>query len=178
MLTKKIEAKVTAPKDQDDIFIELSNPAQVSEAQAHLKDMHATTLQIISTAGAVIEVRYFDAVVQQYKEQIIGQAIEVIRNRVDQFGVAEPVIAAQGSDRILVQLPGVKDPGQAKELINKTARLDFRLVDSTLKPEDLNAMIADTEKTGNFALGKDKLSYAAYVKKINEALKVSFRLTP
>jgi len=58
----------------------------------------------------------------------LERAIEIIRNRVDQFGVSEPVIQKQGDDRIVVQLPGLQDPERAKELVGKTARLDFRLV--------------------------------------------------
>jgi len=59
----------------------------------------------------------------------VDQAIETIRNRVDQFGVSEPVIQRQGKDMILVQLPGVKDPQRAINLIGKTATLAFKLVD-------------------------------------------------
>jgi preprotein translocase subunit SecD len=58
----------------------------------------------------------------------VDRAIEIIRNRVDQFGVAEPVIQKQGENRIVVQLPGLQDPERAKELVGKTARLEFRLV--------------------------------------------------
>jgi len=59
----------------------------------------------------------------------VDQAIETIRNRIDQFGVSEPVIQKQGEDMILVQLPGVKDPQRAINLIGKTAILEFKLVD-------------------------------------------------
>ncbi len=58
----------------------------------------------------------------------VERAIEIIRNRIDQFGVAEPVIQKQGTDRIVVQLPGLQEPERAKELVGKTARLEFRLV--------------------------------------------------
>jgi len=61
----------------------------------------------------------------------LDRAIEIIRNRVDRFGVAEPLIARQGDHWIVVQLPGLKDPDRAKELIGKTALLEFRLVDDT-----------------------------------------------
>ncbi|MFA5975853.1 MAG: protein translocase subunit SecD [Elusimicrobiota bacterium] len=61
----------------------------------------------------------------------LDRAIEIIRNRVDQFGVAEPMIARQGDRWIVVQLPGIKDPERAKELIGKTALLEFRLVDDS-----------------------------------------------
>jgi preprotein translocase subunit SecD len=59
----------------------------------------------------------------------VDQALETIRNRIDQFGVSEPDIRPQQSDRILVQLPGIKDPKRAIELIGKTALLEFKLVD-------------------------------------------------
>ena len=58
----------------------------------------------------------------------VDRAIEVIRNRIDQFGVAEPIIQKEGTDRIVVQLPGLSDRDRAKELIGKTALLEFKLV--------------------------------------------------
>jgi len=59
----------------------------------------------------------------------VEQALETIRNRVDQFGVSEPDIRPQGKNRILIQLPGIKDPERAKRLIGRTALLEFKLVD-------------------------------------------------
>ncbi|BDD85756.1 protein translocase subunit SecD [Desulfofustis limnaeus] len=58
----------------------------------------------------------------------VSQSLEIIRNRIDQFGVAEPVIIRQGSDEIVVQLPGVRDPERAMSLIGDTAQLEFKLV--------------------------------------------------
>ncbi len=63
------------------------------------------------------------------RDSAVSQALETIRNRIDQFGVREPLIQRQGIDEILVQLPGVKDPKRAIELIGKTALLEFKLVD-------------------------------------------------
>jgi len=63
------------------------------------------------------------------KDNAVNQALETIRNRIDQFGVSEPVIVKQGENQILVQLPGIKDPQRALELIGKTAQLEFKLVD-------------------------------------------------
>jgi len=63
------------------------------------------------------------------RELAVRQGLETIRNRIDQFGVAEPSIQQQGDNRILVQLPGVQDPARAKALIGKTALLEFKLVD-------------------------------------------------
>jgi len=66
---------------------------------------------------------------KQIKKTATEQALETIRNRVDQFGVAEPSIQIQGDDQIAIQLPGIKDPKRAIELIGKTALLQFKLVD-------------------------------------------------
>ncbi len=76
-----------------------------------------------------IDLSMVEKEVAQLKENAVRQALETIRNRIDQFGVSEPVIAQQGEDRILVQLPGVKDPERALELIGRTAQLEFKLVD-------------------------------------------------
>ncbi|PIR15287.1 MAG: protein translocase subunit SecD, partial [Elusimicrobia bacterium CG11_big_fil_rev_8_21_14_0_20_64_6] len=63
--------------------------------------------------------------------EAMQQAIEIIRNRIDQFGVAEPLIVRQGTRWIVVQLPGVTDSQHAKELVGKTAQLEFRMVDDS-----------------------------------------------
>ena len=67
----------------------------------------------------------------QIEKLAVDQALETIRNRIDQFGVAEPDIRRQGENRILIQLPGIKDTQRAKDLIGKTALLEFKLVDET-----------------------------------------------
>ena len=61
----------------------------------------------------------------------VEQSIEIVRRRVDETGVSEPVIARQGDSRIIVQLPGIEDPNRIKELLGKTARMTFRLTDET-----------------------------------------------
>jgi preprotein translocase subunit SecD len=67
--------------------------------------------------------------ITQLRDDAVRQGLETIRNRIDQFGVAEATIARQGVDRILIQLPGVQDPDRAKALIGKTALLEFKLLD-------------------------------------------------
>jgi preprotein translocase subunit SecD len=67
--------------------------------------------------------------VADMRRAALEQSVETIRNRVDQFGVTEPEIVPQGDDRILIQLPGVKDPKRAINLIGKTALLEFKLLD-------------------------------------------------
>jgi preprotein translocase subunit SecD len=76
--------------------------------------------------------------VDQIKKQAVEQALETIRNRIDQFGVSEPDIRIQGERRVQVQLPGISDTERAKELIGKTALLEFKLLD---EEHDLGAAL-------------------------------------
>jgi preprotein translocase subunit SecD len=85
--------------------------------------------------GAVYRLRAKER--DNIKATAIDQALETIRNRIDQFGVAEPIIHRQAENEIVVQLPGIKDPDRAIEIIGKTARLEFKMLDeeSPLAPE-------------------------------------------
>ena len=75
------------------------------------------------------------------KRDAMDRVLTIIRNRVDQFGVAEPVIQKQGDRRLIVQLPGLQDPERARGLIGRTAQLDFRLVrDSNELLETVDAL--------------------------------------
>ncbi|HEY6928248.1 MAG TPA: protein translocase subunit SecD [Thermoanaerobaculia bacterium] len=80
------------------------------------------------------------------EDTAVTQAIETIRNRIDEFGVAEPLIAREGTDRILVQLPGVDDPKRVKDLIRSTAFLELKLVDTKdgkdMGPADKTSLLA------------------------------------
>ncbi len=69
------------------------------------------------------------AALTELQENTQAQSLEIIRNRIDQFGVTEPVIVPQGHDQIVVQLPGLKDPQRAITLIGQTAQLEFKLVE-------------------------------------------------
>lgn len=83
------------------------------------------------------------------KKKAIDQALETIRNRIDQFGVSEPEITLQGIDRILIQLPGIKDPQRAKSLIGRTALLEFKLVD---EEGDVDAALKGNVPEGDIIL--------------------------
>jgi len=75
-----------------------------------------------------------DDEVKRIRDSAVSQGLETIRNRIDKFGVAEPIIQKQGEDEIVVQLPGLKDPERAIQLIGKTAVLEFRLIDDSMDP--------------------------------------------
>jgi preprotein translocase subunit SecD len=80
-------------------------------------------------SGQSIVARINDKEAAKIADNAVDQALETIRNRVDQFGVAEPTIVRQGDRDIVVELPGVKDPRRAIDLIGKTAQLEFKIVD-------------------------------------------------
>ncbi len=86
--------------------------------------------------------------VLRIKDNSLDQALETIRNRIDQFGVAEPNIHKQGTNEIVIQLPGVKDPKRAIDIIGKTAQLEFMLVDdrSSLAAELPRSIAAGEEE--------------------------------
>ena len=86
------------------------------------------TLSPVETTGRLVY-KLSDNEARRIKESAIDQALETIRNRIDQFGVAEPTIHRQAENEIVVQLPGVKDPKRAVDIIGKTAQLEFKLVD-------------------------------------------------
>jgi len=69
--------------------------------------------------------------VDRIKDSAINQALETLRNRIDQFGVAEPLLQRLGRNQIAIQLPGIKDPERAKALIQKTAQLEFKMLDES-----------------------------------------------
>jgi len=75
--------------------------------------------------------------VERVKTSAINQALETLRNRIDQFGVAEPLIQRLGTNQIAIQLPGVKDPQRAKDLIQETALLEFKLLEESKVALDL-----------------------------------------
>ena len=90
----------------------------------------------------------------QYKDNIqrgaIDQVIETIRNRIDEFGVNEPVIAPKGADQVMVQLPGITDQDRA---VKQTAQLEFRMVDKAIGPANLEGRVA--EAIARAGLGED-----------------------
>ena len=108
--------------------------------------------------GIVFTLRLPDKESASIKKMATEQALETIRNRIDEFGVSEPDIRIQGGDRILLQLPGISDPDRAKDLIGKTAQLTFQLVD---EQNDLQTALAGKPPVGDeilYQVRKDESS--------------------
>lgn len=118
------------------IEIALVRERDVEPAAKELKDF---PLVAIDSRPPILRYGFTSSYAEQVKDSAVSQALETIRNRVDQFGVAEPVIQRQGNRRILIQLPGIKDIERAKKLIGRTAQLQFHLVDASVSPADAKA---------------------------------------
>ena len=80
------------------------------------------------TEGAALEMTYTDAKLQEINEYAVGQNLTTLRNRINELGVAEALVQSQGTNRIVVELPGVQDTAEAKRVLGRTANLEFRLV--------------------------------------------------
>jgi len=84
----------------------------------------------------LFEMNITDQGIDYRMSQAVSQTVEVIRGRIDQLGTTEPVIQRQGTDRVIVQVPGLNDPQRLKDLIGTTARLTFQMVDTSMSVED------------------------------------------
>jgi len=120
---KKIEVKVTYSNKS----IVISPPDE--KAIARIEEVYQQTLTLSEKNDKSASFILQDKAEKNLKDTAIDQALEVIRNRIDQFGVSEPTIHKQGINDIVVELPGVKDPKRAIALIGKTAILEFKLLD-------------------------------------------------
>ena len=115
-------------------------------------------------------VGYNEVELIRLRKGIANQVVEVIRRRIDEFGVSEPVITVQGEDRVLVQLPGVEDSARARDIIQRTAKLEFRLVNQEISTEKLIEWVLAVESEKGYSLNP-QIPYPEYVQKINEDLK-------
>lgn len=146
----------------------------------------AQTIDFVSQTAneAVLKMSslYFDHV----QSQALDQAIETLRNRIDEFGIAEPIITKQGTDKILLQFPGVTETGRLKDIISRTAKLSFQIVrtgpevtEGLPRPGDdkkpptldqLKQWVAEFEKEKNIKLDDPNRPISGYLREINSYL--------
>jgi preprotein translocase subunit SecD len=116
---------------KETVTLQLRNSADISKATAAMRRQDPLAVIASETLGegGVLRVKLRPEQLKQRQDFAIEQNITTLRNRVDELGVTEPIVARQGADRIVVQLPGVKDPNEALRVLGATATLEFRLVD-------------------------------------------------
>jgi preprotein translocase subunit SecD len=93
------------------------------------------SLDVADAGGGLIRLTVPPAAITERIRQTIEQSIQIVERRVNELGTVEPVIQRQGTDRILVQVPGLQDPTRLKELLGKTAKMEFRMVDTSVSPD-------------------------------------------
>jgi SecD/SecF fusion protein len=147
---KQVPASRGEAAGHDQLSFLFPNADQLPIVRSTLKEEFPNLILVSTTPrpeGVQVVLSLKEKEIKTITENAITQSLEIIRNRIDQFGVTEPVIIRQGSDEIVVQLPGVKDPQRALDLIGRTAQLEFKLVDSENKV-DLQALIDQAINSG------------------------------
>ena len=114
------------------LYFEFSNKDSYNRALKKYRDDSPLVngLQYVITerpSSNILLLEYSDIALKEIRDYAVGQNLTTLRNRVNELGVSEPIVQRQGSNRIVVELPGVQDPTAAKKIIGKTANLEFRL---------------------------------------------------
>jgi preprotein translocase subunit SecD len=127
------------------VQVRITRDADVEGAMAKLNELSTPLSGILGTSGQrsvditqngnQITLTPSDAALTERIRQSVDQSIQIIERRVNELGLVEPTIQREGLNRILVQVPGLQDPSRLKEIIGKTAKLDFRMVDQSMTPE-------------------------------------------
>ena len=129
LVEKKIPVESVMRTGQTQVTIQFQNAELKAQIQKTIDDYPTfSETESSGTANRLVwELREAEA--KRIKDSAINQALETIRNRIDQFGVTEPIVQRQGLKQIVVQLPGVKEPKRARDLIKETALLEFKMLD-------------------------------------------------
>jgi preprotein translocase subunit SecD len=117
----------------DAVSLTLTDPAATERAMELLAGLNtnpvANELEITDAGNGRLELRLTESAANDLRTTAVQQSVEIVRRRIDELGTREPSIQQQGEDRILVQVPGEKDPDAIKRLLGQTAKLTFHLVD-------------------------------------------------
>jgi preprotein translocase subunit SecD len=128
-----LDAKIRHQVELEDrlITVRLAKTEDLEKARDVVRRADADLLVSDGADGKSLNVRMSDAQIKARQDFAIEQNITTLRNRVNQLGVAEPIVQREGVDRIVVQLPGVQDPNEINDILTATATLEFRLVDQS-----------------------------------------------
>src|SRR3569623_625051 len=134
-LASKGDAVEVRVKDTD-LQNALSKIRELSQPLGGLRGSYGQrSLEVADAGGGLIRLTVPQAAITERVRQTIEQSIQIVERRVNQLGTVEPVIQRQGTASILVQVPGLQDPTRLKELLGKTAKMEFRMVDASVSPD-------------------------------------------
>jgi preprotein translocase subunit SecD len=120
--------------DRLNIYVEFINNASYKEAEDLINNNYQNTFDIIKVGDNKMSITISNFTINELRIAAIKQNTTTLRNRVNELGVAEPIVQQSGKTRIVVELPGVKDTTRAKEIIGATATLEFKMVDEDSDP--------------------------------------------
>ncbi|SHN86223.1 protein translocase subunit SecD [Bradyrhizobium erythrophlei] len=128
-----VEARISEPAD---VPTALSKLRELSQPLGGLLGSNGQrSLEVTDAGNGLIRLTVPPAAITERIRQTIEQSIQIVEKRVNELGTVEPVIQRQGTDRILVQVPGLQDPTRLKILLGQTANMEFRMVDETVAPD-------------------------------------------
>jgi protein-export membrane protein SecD len=119
----------------DAIHFTIRDPGQIEAARQAIARIDPDLVLTIAAGGAGT-MKFSAIATETFTRQAVDQSIEIIRRRIDETGTKEPTIERQGQNRMMVELPGVGNPEHVKELIGRTAKLTFQLVDTSVTPDE------------------------------------------
>tara|TARA_R110001592_G_scaffold257724_12_gene521389 strand:+ start:3065 stop:4879 length:1815 start_codon:yes stop_codon:yes gene_type:complete len=117
-------------KSNDSINVQFRNAEDLTTAHDFLKKRYRDFLMSENADNLTLSAKMTDEKIKEVREYALQQNITIIRNRVNELGVSEPLVQRQGKKHIIIELPGVQDTAKAKEILNATATIEFRLVDT------------------------------------------------
>jgi preprotein translocase subunit SecD len=150
---KGIGVQRIAREGNSTIQVALASPQSWNDALTAVAEFSTFTRSDENQAAGRFKLVMVERQINQLRDDAVRQGLETIRNRVDQFGVAEPTITRQGADQILIQLPGIQDPARAKALIGKTALLEFKMLDEQTPVEP--ALAGQLPETSELLYGRE-----------------------
>lgn len=161
---ESITAVRTKSDDPNTIIFTLPNTSALEKVAAIIDEDEDIKAKIENEEGSFPRVflSLTDKKLDFIENNAVDQSLEIIRNRIDQFGVAEPVIIRQGEDEIVIQLPGIKDPQRAINLIGDTAQLEFKVV-AEAPAVNLNEVVSKAVNSGQWEEGEP-------IRKLNRAV--------
>jgi preprotein translocase subunit SecD len=151
--TQRIQVANLAIEGTETITLRVRDPAQVEPARQALRELDRAAQVSAAAADGTVTIRYNPQELIEQRRQAIVQTIEILRRRLDESGTKEVSIAAQGQNRILVQLPGEKNPERIKTILGTTAKMNFHLLDVTNSVSDA---MAGRVPPGSMLLPADK----------------------
>ncbi|MBI1861287.1 MAG: protein translocase subunit SecD [Deltaproteobacteria bacterium] len=172
---EKIEGLTFEVTGDRKIIVRFTDKANWKKLDDLIGKEFKTVIDFVSESGTEAVLKITESHDAYIKQRAVDQSLETLRNRIDEFGIAEPIIQRQGEEKILVQFPGIQETGRLKDIISRTAKLSFQIEksgpeepDGTPHFDQLKAWVAEFESKGHKLDGSQPVS--KFVKELNAYL--------